>query len=300
MSNFNLINPEIETPSPKAKGFLPKRENVQLACPANDLRLQKIGEFVFAQPKLNGERCRIEWISGKPHLISSYGNEFQFIEHIQEALLSTPIHKNVPYDGEIYIHGWPRERIDSALRRTKNRNPEVEKLQFHIFDIQRYDHKQTIRYQELQYHKKYFTNPLYLVPTDIIRSQDWTKAVAEYVSQDYEGAIFRNPEALYTSKRSTKIMLKSKPTKKDVYLILGIEEAISQEGVPKAMIGSFLVIGGDNSPFKVGAGKLSHKERKALWQSRKILIGKKLLVKHEELKTINNIPIAAVAVEVIV
>ncbi len=122
--------------------------------------------------------------------------------------------------------------------------------------------------------------------------------VYEYTQAGYEGAIFRSPLHSYEEKRS-KGMLKFKPTESDTYRILGISEAISKEGNPKAMIGSFQVSGDDGTEFSVGAGKLSHLERERLWKDRESLIGKKLLVKHEMIKTKGGIPLCAVAVEVV-
>ena len=94
-------------------------------------------------------------------------------------------------------------------------------------------------------------------------------------------------------------MLKFKPTEEDEYTIATVTEAISEEGFPKGMVGAFHVYGDDNTVFGVGAGKLTRSERVRYWKNASDLTGKKLKVKHEKIKTVNGIPICAVAVEVI-
>jgi hypothetical protein len=94
-------------------------------------------------------------------------------------------------------------------------------------------------------------------------------------------------------------MLKYKPTEIDEYLIVGVEEAISQEGVPKGMVGSFIVKPRDSEDtFSVGAGKLNHTERVLIWKHKERYPGLTLIVKQGKILTTNGIPTCAVAVEV--
>ena len=93
-------------------------------------------------------------------------------------------------------------------------------------------------------------------------------------------------------------LLKFKPTHQDTYKITGVLEAISKDGIPKGMIGAFIVTDGD-AEFKVGAGKIPHQQRIDHWKDRDTLPGKMLLTKHEDEKTRHGVPICAVALEVI-
>ena len=279
----------------------PKRTGVMLANPATERAMQKLGDSCFAQPKLNGERAKVEWFHRDPILISSYGNEFKFLQHIKEAIKQSFGYNQEPLDGELYVHGWSRERIHSASSRKVNENPDTLKLEYHIFDYIS-DQSQWQRIHTLAVKKDLdcFDWPLVYVPYTIIStaSQDWMNQVYEYTQKGYEGAIFRGALWNYEEKRS-RGMLKFKPTETDTYEILGVNEAISQEGNPKAMIGSFTVAGDDGTEFDVGAGKLLHSERERLWKDRGNLPGRKLLVKHELIKTRTGIPLCAVAVEVL-
>ena len=279
----------------------PERTGIMLANPATERAMLRLGDSCFSQPKLNGERARVEWFHGEPVLLSSYGNEFKFLQHIKEAIKCSFNYDQKPLDGELYLHGWGRERIHSACSRKVNKNPDTVKLEFHVFDFKG-GQSQWQRIHTLSAKMKVgcFNWPLVYVPYKIISTtpQEWMNQVFEYTQKGYEGAIFRSPLYSYEEKRS-KGMLKFKPTESDTYEILGVSEAISKEGILKNMIGSFVVAGNDGTKFNVGAGKLSHIERERYWKNRKDIIGKSLEVKHELIKTINGIPLCCIALKVI-
>ena len=294
-----------------------KREGVMLAYPAEEKRIlafplldnedgSKSRKF-FHQPKLNGERARVEWFSEYPYLISSYGNDFKFLDIIQEELkeLTRYLNKgNIKYDGEVYVHGWSREEIDSALRRTKNKSVETKNLQYHIFDIQN-DKPQYARLHELGVIEQAIhflkLQTIKIVPYGVCSEIDWLSHCSSYCEEGYEGIILRNPFALYETKRIPGL-LKFKPTETDTYRILSVNEAVSLEGELKGMVGSFTVQATDEpaeGTFDVGAGKLKHTQRIQYWKNKDQCIGRMLVVKHELLRTTNQVPIAAVTVDVI-
>ena len=275
-----------------------KRQGIMLANPATERAMLRLGDSCFSQPKLNGERASVTWFHGEPVILSSYGNEFKYLQHIKEMIKYN--FKGFPLDGELYVHGWSREKIHSACsRKVKNDNPDTSKLEFHIFDFKG-DKSQWERIHTLAKNFDLFNWPLIHVPYKVISTapQEWMKQVYEYTQEGYEGAIFRSPLYSYEEKRS-RGMLKFKPSEMDTYKILEVNEAISQEGEPKSMIGSFFVSGDDGTTFKVGAGKLSHPERVELWKDRENILGKDLEVKHEMIKTTNGIPLCAIAVKII-
>lgn len=280
----------------------PKREGIMLAYPMDEGRLRRLGKHFLMQPKINGERCIIEWFAGEPILVSSYGNEFKFMDHITEALKVIGKHLGpIPMDGEIYCHGWTREQIDSALRRRVNKSSETVNLEYHIFDVRTQDKC----YQRLAVIKDMFNtgylgvngNPLKFVPAQMGTDETWPYISADYIKEGYEGAILRRIDAPWEAKRTVN-MLKFKPTEKDDYEILDVNEAIDKYGYLKGMVGSFTVRASNVAEaFKVGAGKMKHERRVELWRLRHTLPGQKLTVKHELLRTSGGVPICAVAVD---
>lgn len=276
-----------------------ERENIMLAYPADDGRIERLGESFFVQPKYRGQRCRVEWFHDEPILLSSYGVEFRYFPHIVELLKQLP---KLPYDGEIYLHGWSQEEINSVANRTVNAHPDSEKMQFHIFDYQTEGVYQFHRIQkmlELQRENTVFqSGVLNFAPTQFATKDTWQPILQDVMGEGYEGIIFRKMDSYYVRKRNV-CLLKFKPTSKDEYLIIGFEEAIDKYGEPKGTLGSFIVMGDDGTEFKVGAGKLLHSERQRVWNDPEGVIGKNLLVKHEDEKTRHGVPVCAVAVEVV-
>ena len=295
-----------------------KRENIMLAHPVEgegDKRIATFPKFkasdgnlytqMFEQPKLNGERCRVEWFRGEAIFISSYGNEFRFLSKQKEQVEKLSlVYGQIPFDGEMYKHGWSRERVHSAISRKVNKNTDIDDLEFHIFDYQNFEKRQWERFRLLgeveQTIAQQSLSNLKIVPYNICNEFNWLALAEDHLENGYEGIILRNPFGLYEIKRSSG-MLKFKPTEKDEYIIKAINEAISLEGDCKGMVGSFEVFSNtepDGTSFNVGAGKMNHALRIKYWEIRHHLEGKTLVVKHELLRTINKVPVAAVAISI--
>ena len=254
---------------------------------------------MFAQPKLKGERCRVEWFHGDPVLLSSYENEFKFLYRIKDSLREHFKLSQLPLDGELYVHGWNFERIHSAASRKVNENPDAARLEFHVFDYKSSESQwQRIHTLEMKRKIECFEYPIVHVPYTIVTPDNWLEQASKYTDDGYEGIILRGAIWSYEDRRSWG-MLKFKPTEEDKYEICGVNEAVSKEGFPKAVVGSFAVRGDDGAVFSVGAGKLDHAKRKMYFDSRGDIIGKMLRVKHEKTKTIGGVPDCCVAVEVI-
>jgi ATP-dependent DNA ligase len=274
----------------------PKREGIMLCHPAEGRKLIQLGEPFFIQPKLKGERCRIEWFHNDPVLFSSQGNIFKYMEHIEEAIRINFFSNKVLLDGELYVHGWSEDKIRSVANRKTNKHPEVHLLEFHIFDYQTPE-AQWMRIQRMNQWQKEgrFESPLRLVLTGVGDFSNWQERTLNYIGDGYEGIIIRHPMAFYETKRSPYI-LKFKPTELDTYTITGFTEG---EGWAEGHLGAFLVQGDDGTTFKVGSGKLLTKERRSyFWSIREELIGRQLIVKHEKLKTSGGIPVCAVAYDI--
>jgi ATP-dependent DNA ligase len=279
--------------------FYNKRMGIMLCHPWEEKRFSRFPENFFIQPKLNGERCWVEWINDEPVFVSSYGNEFKYFDHLKEELKGLP---KVRYDGELYKHGWSRERIHSAVSRKANKSDEIGELEFHIFDVKAEKKNQLSRLAFLCNLKTLLSYRSFLkvVPLSYTDKENWMEVANSYIEDGYEGVVLRDENGIYEEKRSSRL-IKFKPTEKDIYLIIGWEQAVSIHGEPKEELGSFLVRSLDEDiSFSVGTGPaLTKEKREFYWKNRQQLVGKRLMVKHEKLRTINKKPIATVALEVI-
>jgi ATP-dependent DNA ligase len=108
------------------------------------------------------------------------------------------------------------------------------------------------------------------------------KIYDKYLSLDYEGIIVRHIKSPYIKKHS-RFMLKFKPKKDDYYEIAYATEAISKNGIPLGMIGAFECRDLEGTTFGIGAGKLTHDERRNLWKDRQSLIGKFCHVQYQSI-----------------
>lgn len=281
----------------------PQREGIMLCYTTEPGRVSRLGKEIIVQPKYRGERAHIEWFAGEPVLISSYGNDFKFLDHIKAKLLEIKGKVGqIPFDGELYKHGWSQEKISGILRSTVNKHPDTEGLEYHVFDLkdrtpclERIKYLYTLRSVEIISPE---STVIQISPSFLIPNEEWMDYAVKFVDLRYEGIILRNINAPWEAKRTVN-MLKFKPTEKDKYVILSVNEAIDQYGDTKSMVGSFTVKAKDtDESFKVGAGKMSHKRRIELWQLRSMLPGKMLEVKHELIRTSGAVPVCAVAVDV--
>ncbi|MCK5015666.1 MAG: hypothetical protein KAS32_01225 [Candidatus Peribacteraceae bacterium] len=279
-----------------------KRQGVMLAVPADEKKIANLGSSFFFQPKLNGERGLTEVFEGHPVVVSSYANSFEFLDNIKSGIMDAwkATGMKIPFDGEVYKHGWSRERIDSALRRTVNYNPDVEELEYHIFDIKLpIPQVERLLLLDIVFDKLGDHPVLKKVPTYSATQNNWMQMVDIFLELGFEGGMFRNKNyPTYEARRLVRQMLKYKPSEKDEYTIMHITEAMSQTGECKGMVGAFLVQGNDGVQFNVGAGKLTHDKRKEYWQIWEQLIGKTLITKQGKILTTEGIPTCTVAVEI--
>ncbi len=279
-----------------------KRQGVMLAVPADEKKIKNLGESFFFQPKLNGERGLTEVFEGHPVVVSSYANSFEFLDNIKNGIKDAwkATGMKIPFDGEIYKHGWSRERIDSALRRTVNYNPDVEKLEYHIFDVKLpIPQEDRLLLLDITFEKLGPHSTLKKVSTYNGTQENWMQMADIFLQMGFEGGMFRNKTyPTYEARRLVRQMLKYKPSEIDEYKIVDILEAVSQHGNKLGMVGAFVVQGDDGVQFKVGAGKLSHRERKIIWNERNQAIGKTLVTKQGKILTTEGIPTCAVAVTI--
>lgn len=247
-----------------------KRSGIQLAYPFSPERLLNQGQFHFLwsppyllQPKLNGERARLIVEEGRALLLSSTEEIIPSVPHINASALRLPAGE---YDGELYTHGMSWSEIHSVVGRTINLHPEYEKMQLHLFDTigpASQAERLWVLSQALG-----ASPPPYIkqVPTHIVDTLDEIiQLYDEFITSGYEGFIIRHIDAPYSPSRRP-WMMKFKGKKKDDYPIHAVYEAISEDGTPKNMLGAFECIDDMGTTFKVGAGHLTHIERKLIWE----------------------------------
>lgn len=267
-----------------------KRQGIMLAYPFEESRLAKWTPPYLVQPKLDGDRCWNQVDSLDPYnircdLITSEGNIYQSVPHINKELEASR-YKNLPLDGELYnhdlFHEGGHELIFSIVSRTVNLHPRHSEMEFHVFDFKTDQRPQAERANLLLDMASDFPPHVKLVPSRIAHTLDDVKHIYdEFIKMDYEGIIVRNLEAPYIERRSI-FMMKFKPKKHDTYQIIGWNEEVSIDGVPKGRIGSLILSSELGDTFCVGAG-LDADQKEYLWSSRNRLAGKTAIVFYQHL-----------------
>ena len=271
-------------------------KNIMKAYPFEESRLAKWKPPYIIQPKYDGVRCRAVPLldsQGSCILLSSEENILYSVPHLNAIIGGLNLQSEL--DGELYCHGMSFESILSITSRTVNLHPDYKRIQFHCFDIVN-DQPQMKRSLVIENLRN--LNPhIVVAPFWICTSLDEVKHTYDKViTLGYEGIIVRHSMAPYEVKRSTWVM-KFKPKRFDTYPIIGWNEEISKDGVPKGRIGSLVMSSQDGDEFAVSAG-LNDEDRARLWEVRDSLNTKQAIVHYQHL-TNKKIPKGSFNIEVI-
>jgi hypothetical protein len=269
------------------------RSGIMLCHPLEAKRLQRWDTpTVIVQPKLDGERCRAvklplitnaSYYQHNWELLSSECNPFFSVPHIldwfnKNAGLSWP-----ELDSELYVHGWDFSQIHSVVSREVNLHPDYQQMEMHIFDCM----AAAPQKERVIWLSEYLTNlpsfikivPSFIIPNSL---ESIFEKFEQFYEQGYEGIIVRHPQGTYVRKRSTEI-LKFKPKKCDHYTIVGLQEEVDKNDVPKGTLGAFecLANKGEDT-FTVGSG-LTQQQRVDYWEQGAALIGATVVVKYQSI-----------------
>lgn len=284
-----------------------RRSGIQLAYPLEEKRLLKWGPPYITQPKLDGDRCRAlvdEY--GEVTLFSSEEHEILSVPHINEELRRAKI-RNIEFDGELYVHGLPHETIHGMVSSQRvELHPNFDLVSLNIFDLinESPQAERLISLSSLFKDNTVLRKSPYIkrVEFESIKSPSLVfEKIEGYVGEGYEGIIVRHPWAPYKRARSI-YMMKFKPGREDIYNIEEVIEAISQHGEPKGMIGALTCSSPTNPTsgrFNVSAGRLTHEQRKNLWDVKELLVGAKVRVAYQHLTKKNGVPRHGVVVEIL-
>jgi ATP-dependent DNA ligase len=147
----------------------------------------------YVQPKLNGIRALYQ--NGRFQSRDGIPFSAGLLDHIAKPLLGLFSHETI-LDGELYVHGWPLQRINGAV--TPVRQTPIEdtlQVQYHIFDKVNYNLPFIERYEAV------YTTPAvaFGVETKLVNSAAEADALYAYwVAAGYEGMMYRLGDCPYT------------------------------------------------------------------------------------------------------
>jgi ATP-dependent DNA ligase len=278
-----------------------KRNNIMLCQPFEEKRLKKWNlKEVLVQPKLDGERCRAYWDYERKQwvLVSSEGNEFKRIPHIDKELQEMEVPKGFHLDGELYLHGATFNDIHSIASRRMLRHYDSSTLEYHVFDLIQSKPMAERTVDLWNFLEEGSCLKVVTTVTCLATAEDILQHMNTFVDWGYEGIIVRHPGAPYETRRSPYVM-KFKPRKSDVYLIRGYSVCLDQYGEIKEDLLGRIVFSNveDLMPwlgeypaktdlpsgyYGVGSG-FTQEERERIWQDRDNLQGKFVEVFYQHL-----------------
>lgn len=240
---------------------------------------------LFVQPKLDGIRCMIyqsHGDQGQSQVIfqSRQNKLFEPFVHLLPELQK--IFKDYPdiiLDGELYCHGLGFEQVTSMVRRAKVRHPDVEKINYVIYDCIGVDSyiSRTNCISSIAMKHVFFIETI-----EVTTMKQIEDSHTHYTGMGYEGVMIRS-NGPYKHGRS-KDLLKYKKFKDSEYLVVGHTEGTGAH----AGTAIFVCNNGNDKLFNVVMNGPLEKRRDMLKHVGDYY-GKLLTVKYQEL-SVDGIP----------
>ena len=246
----------------------------------------------FVQPKLNGIRCLAKKISLATVVYTSRaGKEFTTLGHLTPYLLNVMQVGDV-LDGELFSRNLTFQEITAAVKRQKTASPDIEKVEFWVYDTVLEGVPFSVRNQYLT---KSVTkdSPIICVPTRKVKDEAQMKQFhSEMVRADYEGTIIRNAVGRYRCDYRSPDLQKYKDFVDEEFEIIGGKDGIGKD----AGAVTFLCITEEGKPFDCRP-KGTYEQRQKWWKEIMDLKGKKLTVRYQT-RSDDNIPIFPVGISI--
>lgn len=237
----------------------------------------------YVQPKLDGVRCLLT----PDGFFSRNGKKIcgvpELEEHTMSAFNKSPPQGKMPQlDGELYSHDLTFQQVVASVRRTKNIS-EDKRVQYHIYDVAinapwnlRCDYLSNLVLDRIMTSQ---ARRIHLLQTyKVLNWDDIEHYMKQFISDGYEGLMYRHPTAPYGFGVRSKYLLKYKKMKTEDVICIGYKEG---KGKNTGMLGALECVSEDGSIVWVGTG-FDDMQRIQLWFDRWNLKDKKLTIKYQE------------------
>ncbi len=237
----------------------------------------------YVQPKLNGVRAiftaqEVNFRQWQTHSRATKETRYwapNILRHLTERLeKALPKDKDIILDGELYHHGWPLQRIASAVswNREEPSTATID-IEYHVFDFV-VDLPMSDRAEALNQFSSVYPH---VVPTHLISSKSSAEHYyTRWKRQGYEGMIYRQTDAPYgfldrcgNKENRWDYMIKRKDFASDEFTIVGVKEEYDQFSRPKDRCGALVLETETGQTFSAGSG-LSDEQRHRYWRERPI------------------------------
>lgn len=162
------------------------------------------------QPKLNGIRALYQ--NGRFQSRDLIPFPANLLKHLAEPLRQT-FSPEVILDGELYVHGWPLQRINAAVTPVRQQPTEdTFNVAYHIFDVVDYtkSFEERVTILKSADDKRSFQLNWFAVPTWQVPNETNANGMySHFVGQNYEGMMYRLGDCPYTVPKQEKSTLQN-------------------------------------------------------------------------------------------
>lgn len=225
---LNRIVPTIKTDS---NGKL----KPQLAKSSNDCALSTLNKPRWCSRKLDGVRASIQLFDGK--LVSGSRGGTDYDPALQHILNNKKLielfnkNPNLILDGEIYVHGWPLQKISGTVR-LKTFEPRCNELEYWIYDIMDSENSFNARLDVLDDIRLFLSgeNSFNVIEHYYLNGWEEIKKYHDkFVSEGFEGLVARNPDKKYSAGKRNSDWIKVKQYLEEEFEITGFSEGLRDE-----------------------------------------------------------------------
>lgn len=163
----------------------------------------------YVQPKLDGVRCVARLINGKTYFFSRNAKLFLSLQHLENKItLFFQDFPNIILDGELYSSQIEFQTLVGLVNR-KTYSPEMQVIQFHVFDI--IDTNLTFQYRYSLLQSLPLTETIQIVTATFCESQiSLEKLHRDYINAGFEGTVLRSFNGMYYVGKHSKTAIKYK------------------------------------------------------------------------------------------
>ena len=206
----------------------------------------------MCQPKINGVRATIKIDGNQAKIKSKEGLTYRIPQILDYCNMNIDLFQykgiDLVLDGELYIHGEPLSEISSAVKRA---SLITQRVVFILFDLAIPVATQTQRWKLIKLLREQFNNslncPIQVISTYMINNDKEAQTITDkFISQGYEGSIFRNPTSEYKFGSRPMTMTKLKRTISHEFTITNI---VAQE--KDSTLGNFQCLSSKGDTFLV-------------------------------------------------
>jgi ATP-dependent DNA ligase len=233
----NITQEELDNLVPTIKTDAQGNIKPQLAKSSNDCTINIFDKEMFCSRKIDGVRCLMKWDGDREEVISISrgGKEYDVpttkirnnplvIEYLKE-------NPNIALDGELYVHGWPLQKI-SGVCRLKTWEERCEAIEFWIFDLVDTELYFTQRLDKLIDLGLYFEEFDKIKVVEHVFLEGWVnikKYHDKFVAEGFEGLVARKPYKKYEPGKRNSDWIKVKDYLEDSFEIVDYSEGLRPE-----------------------------------------------------------------------